>query len=120
MAQSLQEFKAELFKALAHPTRIRVLELLRSGEKSVSELSSRLDLEQPAVSQQLAVLRARYLVLPRKEGTTVYYRVADPRLFDLLDSARAIFDAHLDGLQAMVGAGPAEGDRRQAAASLTD
>ena len=84
----LQTFKAELFKALAHPVRIRILELLRNGEMTVSELQSRLEIEAPSVvSQQLAVLRARQLVTGRKEGTNVHYRVVDPQLFALLDAA---------------------------------
>ena len=100
----LQGFKAELFKALGHPVRIRILELLRtgeSGERTVSELQALLDIEASSVSQQLAVLRSRNLVLGRKEGTSVFYSVADPQVFDLLDIARSIFDRHLTTLQAM-------------------
>lgn len=97
----LQGFKAELFKALGHPVRIRILELLRDGERTVSELQSALEIDGSSVSQQLAVLRARQLVIGRKESTSVYYRVADPLVFDLLDTARAIFDSHLIALQAM-------------------
>jgi ArsR family transcriptional regulator len=97
----LQGFKADLFKALGHPDRIRILELLRDGEHTVSELQAALAIDASSVSQQLAVLRARNLVIGRKEGTSVYYRAADPRVFDLLDTARAIFDAHLVALQAM-------------------
>jgi len=98
----LQSFKAELFKALAHPERIRILELLRTGERTVSELQARLAIEAPSVvSQQLAVLRSRQLVTGRKEGTSVYYRVVDPQLFALLDAARVLFDHHLLALQAM-------------------
>jgi DNA-binding transcriptional ArsR family regulator len=101
----LQGFKAELFKALGHPVRIRILELLRTGdgsERTVSELQALLDIEASSVSQQLAVLRSRNLVLGRKEGTSVFYSVADPQVFDLLDSARAIFDRQLITLQEMV------------------
>ena len=73
----LQTFKAEFFKALAHPVRIRILEILVSGERSVQELQEALDLDQPTVSQQLAVLRAKNIVKARKEGTTVRYIVRD-------------------------------------------
>jgi DNA-binding transcriptional ArsR family regulator len=100
----LQSFKAELFKALSHPVRIRILELLRGGERTVSELQAQLAIDASSVSQQLAVLRARQLVTSRKEGTSVYYRVADPLVFELLDMARAIFDRHLVFLQAMADA----------------
>lgn len=97
----LQGFKAELFKALGHPVRIRILELLREGERSVSDLQAGLDVEMSSVSQQLAVLRARGLVTGRREGTTVYYSVVDERVFDLLDTARAMFQRQLSELQEM-------------------
>jgi ArsR family transcriptional regulator len=97
----LQGFKAELFKALGHPVRIRILELLREGERTVSELQSALEIDASSVSQQLSVLRARQLVVGRKEGTSVYYRVSDAQVFELLDVARAIFNRHLIALQAM-------------------
>lgn len=102
MPQSLQSFKAELFKALGHPARIRILELLRGGERTVSELQAQLTIEASSVSQQLAVLRAKHIVAGRKEGTSVYYSVPDPQIFQLLDIARRIFDSHLIDLQAMV------------------
>ncbi|MGH2603321.1 MAG: ArsR/SmtB family transcription factor, partial [Dehalococcoidia bacterium] len=89
------------FKALGHPVRIRILELLRGGEQTVSELQTHLDINASSVSQQLAVLRARQLVEGRNEGTSVYYRVTDPQVFDLLDVARAIFERQLVTLQAM-------------------
>lgn len=97
----LQGFKAELFKALGHPVRIHILELLREGERTVSELQAALGIDASTVSQQLAVLRSRQLVAGRKEGTSVYYRVADPAVFELLDIARSIFNRHLIALQAM-------------------
>ena len=103
----LQGFKAELFKALGHPVRIRVLELLRDGERTVSELQAALEIDASSVSQQLAVLRSRQLVIGRKKGTSVHYRVADQGVFELLDIARSIFDRHLNALQAMAeDAGP--------------
>ena len=97
----LQGFKAELFKALGHPVRIRILELLRISERTVSELQSQLDIEASTVSQQLAVLRSRQLVSGRREGTSVYYSVTDPQVFGLLDVARAMFNRQLVTLQAM-------------------
>ena len=97
----LQGFKAELFKALGHPVRIRILELLRSGELTVSELQAQLQIESSSVSQQLAVLRTRQLVVGRKEGTSAFYRVSDALVFDLLDTARSIFEGQLVTLQAM-------------------
>jgi DNA-binding transcriptional ArsR family regulator len=98
----LQTFKAEFFKALAHPLRIRLLELLVTGERSVLELQRALAVEQPAVSQQLAVLRAKHIVRARKEGTTVRYAVGDPEIGALLEVARRIFNNHLIGTRAML------------------
>jgi DNA-binding transcriptional ArsR family regulator len=97
----LQAFKAELFKAVGHPVRIRILEVLRDGEQTVSGLQLGLAVDAGLVSQHLAVLRGRQLVAGRKEGTNVYYRVTDPQVFALLDTARTIFDRHLITLQAM-------------------
>ena len=107
----LQAFKAEFFKALAHPLRIRILEILRHGERSVQELQSALDLDQSTVSQQLAILRAKRVVTARKEGTTVRYAVQDTRVGTLLDVARAIFNAQLTGTQTMLRALRKEGRR---------
>jgi ArsR family transcriptional regulator len=98
----LQAFKAEFFKALAHPVRIHILELLRAGERSVQDLQGELGLDQSTVSQQLAVLRAKNIVRPRKEGTTVRYAVVDPLIGDLLDVARGIFNRQLIGTQVLL------------------
>jgi len=98
----LAEFKAEFFKALAHPARIRILDCLRKGELSVNELSDLLKMEQANVSQQLAVLRFRNMVIGRKSGSNVFYSVSDPKLFKLLDVAREIFNNHLIGVQDML------------------
>jgi DNA-binding transcriptional ArsR family regulator len=98
----LQVFKAEFFKALAHPLRIRILELLLDGEQSVQELQRALGLEQPVVSQQLAVLRAKNIVEPRKQGTTVRYAVRDRALGELLGVARKLFNNQLVGTQTML------------------
>jgi DNA-binding transcriptional ArsR family regulator len=91
----LQQFKAELFKALGHPVRLRILELLMEGEKTVSELQEALAIEASSVSQQLSVMRARQLVDARKTGTSVYYTMRDPLLGDLLKIARKIFEHQL-------------------------
>src|SRR3954447_7199577 len=101
-SQPLQRFKAEFFKALAHPTRIRILEALRDGERTVSELQELLGIDGSGVSQQLAVLRARNIVDGRKSGLSVRYQVRDPEIFRLLDVAREIFNNQLINLQAMM------------------
>ncbi|MCC7363376.1 MAG: helix-turn-helix transcriptional regulator [Dehalococcoidia bacterium] len=95
--ETLQEFKADLFRTLANPTRVRIMELLRlAGSLTVSELQQRLEIESSNVSQHLAILRARGLVTTRREGTSIWYAVADPAIFDLLDAARAVFEHQLE------------------------
>ncbi len=76
----LSQFKAEFFKALAHPLRIRILDELRRGEVGVNELCLRLDVEQSTLSQQLAILRNRSIVVGRKDGQSVFYSVRDPEI----------------------------------------
>jgi DNA-binding transcriptional ArsR family regulator len=110
-AADLQTFKADFFKALAHPLRIRILEILRRHEHSVQELQAALEADQSAVSQQLAVLRAKHVVTARKEGTTVRYAVRDPLVGDLLDVARRIFNNQLSGHQGMLRVLQREGRR---------
>ncbi|MGE5200347.1 MAG: ArsR/SmtB family transcription factor [Rhodospirillaceae bacterium] len=100
----LQVFKAEFFRALAHPVRIRLLEELANGSKTVHALQESLGLDQPTVSQQLAVLRAKNLVVATKSGTSVHYAARDPLIHDLLMTARAIFNNHLVDTQAMLSA----------------
>jgi DNA-binding transcriptional ArsR family regulator len=123
--QPLHQFKAEFFKALGNPTRIRVLELLRGGERTVGELQAQLELDSSSTSQQLAVLRAKNIVQTRKDGTSVYYSVRDPQIFVLLDVAREIFNNHLTDLQSMLEqqriedeALHADNDRRSAARAV--
>ncbi len=91
----LRQFKADFFKALAHPVRIRILELLRDGPLSVGQLQETIGAPASSVSQQLAVLRGRSIVTTERRGTTVIYAVRDPDIFELLDVARRIFNANL-------------------------
>ena len=105
--QQVREFKAEFFKALAHPIRIHILDALRDGEHSVNELRDILDIEAANVSQQLAILRNKNLVATRKDGNNVYYSIKDPMVFQLLDLSKTIFNNHLIDIQALLkGMGP--------------
>ena len=88
---ALQTFKAQFFRALAHPTRIKILEILVRGSRTVQELQDALHLAQPLVSQQLAVLRNHTILTTQKEGLSVRYALRDPLVGDLLDVARRIF-----------------------------
>ena len=78
MPDTLRQFKATIFQALSHPTRIAIVEQLRDGELSAGDIIERLGLEQANASQHFAVLRARNIVISRKEGNQVFYSVRDP------------------------------------------
>ena len=90
MSKPLYQAKAEFFKALGHPARIRVLELLSEREHSVSEMLPEVGIEPAHLSQQLAVLRKMNLVVTRKEGSTVFYSLVSPQVAELLAVARRI------------------------------
>ena len=94
MDSSLQTLQAELFKAIAHPTRLEILQLLRNGERCVCEIFPALDIEQPNVSRHLSVLKKEGIVSSRKEGLKVIYRVNDESIYALLDLATEILKGH--------------------------
>src|SRR5258706_6226387 len=101
MPETLQSFKAELLKAMAHRTRSRILELLLQGERSVTELQVALAAEGSTVSQQLAILRTRDLVATRKDGNLIYYRIRHRQVGSLLDVARRMFDEQVLQLRSL-------------------
>lgn len=94
--------KAELFKALGHPVRVRALEVLVGGERAVGELADTLGVELSHLSQQLAVLRRAQVVVARRAGTTVYYSLRDPRTSQLLAVARQLLVTGLRDNQALL------------------
>lgn len=99
----VHEIKASLFRVLGHPARVRILEVLRDeGERSVGALQDELHLDSGGTSQHLAALRRIGLVESRREGTSVFYRVADARVFDLLEAARAIIARQLEDQQSLL------------------
>lgn len=95
MGNEMQQFKADFFKALSHPLRINILEILSEGERSVNEIQTILNKEGSAVSQQLSVLRSKNIVTSTKKGKHVLYSLRDPMIVDLLLVARKIFNNHL-------------------------
>jgi ArsR family transcriptional regulator len=95
MRDSLRRFKADIFQALAHPTRIAILEFLSPGELSAGVLIEKLGMEQASVSQHLAVLRTKQLVVNRKAGNQVFYSIRDPLIVEVLNLMRTYFHAHL-------------------------
>ncbi len=101
-ANPVHEVKASLFRVLGHPARVRILELLRDGERSVGALQSALELDSGGTSQHLAALRRIGLVESRREGTSVFYRVDDAAVFDLLEAGRAIVVRRLAAEQALL------------------
>jgi ArsR family transcriptional regulator len=95
MQDILRQFKADFFQALAHPTRIAIVEQLRNGELSAGALIERLGVEQANVSQHLSVLRAKNILVNRKAGNQVFYAVRDPLIIEVLDLMRRYFHAHM-------------------------
>jgi ArsR family transcriptional regulator len=93
---TLRQFKASIFQALAHPTRIAIVEVLRDGELPAGSIIERLGLEQANASQHLSILRAKQIVTSRKEGNQVFYSVRDPLLIEVLDIMRRYFQAHVE------------------------
>lgn len=116
VAEELQTFKAQFFRALAHPVRIRILETLTRGGRSVQELQEALGVDQPIVSQQLAVLRNHGIVAAQKEGLSVRYSLRDPLVTDLLAVARRIFNNRLVSSRGLLRELQREGPRRPRAA----
>ena len=96
------QLKAELFKAIGHPVRVRILEQLVGGERSVGALAESLQAEIAGVSQQLAVLRRSGVVVTRREGTTVFYSLRDPGMVELLAVARRMLVANLQDSQTLL------------------
>ena len=102
MTEPLYKVKAELFKTLGHPARIRILELLVSGEKSVAELLPEVGLESSNLSQQLGVLRRAGVVDAQREGNTMIYSIASPGIAELLTVARKVLTGVLSDRVAML------------------
>lgn len=107
--------KAELFKALAHPVRVRALERLVVGEVSVGELADLLDLEVTQLSQQLAVLRRANIVVTRRDGNTIYYAVRDPRMSQLFAVAKQVLMTNLEDSRTILASLEEEGSRTASA-----
>jgi len=92
----LYQAKAELFRTLGHPARIRILELLTERDQAVHELLAQVEIEASNLSQQLAVLRRAGLVVQRREGAEVVYAAAVPGVAELMSTARHLLGALLD------------------------
>ena len=109
----LRSYKASIFQALSHPTRIAIVEALREGELSAGAIQERLGLEQANLSQHLAILRSRQIVVNRKEGNQVFYSLRNPVLLEVLDIMRRYFQANLTEAVQMLGEIEAEPQPRR-------
>ncbi len=101
--RAVYQMKAEFFRILGHPVRVRILELLRDGEHTVGDLQLQLQMDSSGTSQHLGALRKQGILDSRREGTSVYYSVRDPRIFQLLEVARQILNSSLTESQAILG-----------------
>ncbi|HWB22740.1 MAG TPA: metalloregulator ArsR/SmtB family transcription factor [Gaiellaceae bacterium] len=101
-SRPVYEVKANLFRVLGHPARVRILEVLRDGDQSVGALQTELGLDSSGTSQHLAALRRIGLVQSRREGTSVYYSVGDERVFDLLSAGRDIISRQIAEQQSIL------------------
>ena len=101
-ARPVHEVKANMFRVLGHPARVRILELLREGERSVGALQAELQLDSGGTSQHLSALRRIGLVESGREGTSVFYRVDDERVFALLDVGREVITRRLVEQQSLL------------------
>ena len=97
------QIKAEFFRILGHPVRVRTLELLRDGERTVGDLQAALGLDSSGTSQHLGLLRNHGILDSRREGTSVYYRIKDTRTLQLLEVARQILSTNLTQSQELLG-----------------
>jgi len=103
MHSPLRAFKADVFQALAHPTRIAIVDALRLGEEGAGSLLAQLPVGQANLSQHLAILRAKRIVVSRKVGNQVYYSIRHPVLVDVLDLLKEYFNVHLKEIVGMLG-----------------
>ncbi|KZS67266.1 ArsR/SmtB family transcription factor [Mycobacterium ostraviense] len=102
MSEPLYKLKAEFFKTLGHPARVRILELLSERDHAVAELLLEVGLESSNLSQQLGVLRRAGVVTARKDGNTVIYSITSPLIAELMAVARRVLTGMLSGQVAML------------------
>ena len=112
MQSLLRSYKANLFQALSHPTRIAIVEALGQGELSAGAIQARLNIEQANLSQHLTILRSRQIVVNRKDGNQVFYSLRNPVLLEVLDIMRRYFQANLTEAVQMLGQIEAEPTQR--------
>lgn len=102
MEDRIYMLEADFLKAIAHPTRVRILEQLRDGEKCVCEFTEDLDLEQSNTSQHLAVLRKQDIVSFRKDGLKMMYKVKYQEIYDILDTVKKILRSQIEATASLL------------------
>lgn len=103
MLESMRRFKAEVFQALAHPTRVAIVEYLHQGELSVGQICEKVGVEQANASQHLAILRNKHIVQTRKAGNQIFYRLRDPAFGKVLAALREYFLSHITEMVELLG-----------------
>ncbi len=96
MEERVLELKAEILKALAQPTRLKILELLRNGERCICEIVPAINGEQSNVSRHISLMQKSNLVTTRKDGVKVMVKVSDSKIFDLLDRVNSILKSRMN------------------------
>ncbi|MDR3689936.1 MAG: metalloregulator ArsR/SmtB family transcription factor [Fimbriimonas sp.] len=114
MSEAIRKYKAEVFQALAHPTRVAIIELLHDGELSVGELCQKLSLEPANVSKHLTILRSKSILSARKVANSVFYSIRDPAISQVFLLLRGFCVTHVAEMSRMV-----ENDEPAAATSLS-
>ncbi len=94
--RQLYELHANICQTLANPKRLEIIDLLRDGEKSVTELAEAMGISQANLSQHLTVMRQKGIVTPRREGVNVYYRLSNPKIIKACDLMRQVLLEHLE------------------------
>jgi ArsR family transcriptional regulator len=112
MQEALRTYKAGIFQALGHPTRIAILEVLRDRELSARAIQEKLGIEQANLSQHLAILRSRQIVMNRKNGNQVFYSIRNPVLVEVLDIMRLYCQTSLTEAIQMLGEAEGEASAR--------
>ena len=95
MEERVLELKAEILKALAQPTRLKILELLRNGEKCICEIVPAINGEQSNISRHISLMQKSHLVTTRKDGVKVMVKIRDTRVFEVLDSISTILKSRM-------------------------
>ncbi len=96
MEERVLELKAEILKALAQPTRLKILELLRNGERCICEIVPAINGEQSNISRHISLMQKSHLVTTRKDGVKVMVKVRDPKIFDILDRVNSILRSQMN------------------------